>query len=455
MLRSLLLALALALAPVPARAQTPPPADTSQAAAPGLPAPNPASASASASPVSADTGAVAVPRASAKALAYERSGNVLWVIGTLWGLLVPAAILFSGLSARIRDFARRIGRKWYFTLAIYGAVITVLIFLVDLPLAYYAGFVREHAYGLSNQTFGKWMGDQIKNLVIGIVGFALVMWVPYLLLRKSPRRWWLWTALAGIPLILITVWLQPLVIEPMFNRFGPMHDRALEHQILALAERAGIEGGRVYEVNKSVDTKAVNAYVTGFGGSKRIVLWDTIIRKLDARELLFVMGHEMGHYVLKHIAILLSMFILLLLAALWMVHASSGWLIRRHGRRFGFDRLDDIASYPLLALIVSVVSFVITPIPLAVSRHLEHEADRFGLELTRDNHAAATAFVKLQEENLATPYHGTLYKLWHDNHPPLGERIEFCNTYKPWAHDQPLKYGKHFRDAPPAATPAR
>jgi len=272
-----------------------------------------------------------------------------------------------------------------------------------------------------------------------------VMWVPYLLLRKSPRRWWLWTALAGIPLLVIIVWLQPLVFEPMFNRFGPMHDKVLERQILSLAERAGIEGGRVYEVDKSVDTKAVNAYVTGFGGSKRIVLWYTIIR-----ELLFVMGHEMGHYVLKHIPILLAVYILLLLGALWMVHASSGWLIRRYRHRFGFDRLDDIASYPLLALIVTVVSFVLTPIPMAASRYVEHEADRFALELTRDNHAAATAFVKLQEENLATPYHGTLYTLWQDSHPPLGERIEFCNTYKPWAHGQPLKYGKHFRDAAPA-----
>ncbi|HSU16453.1 M48 family metallopeptidase [Longimicrobium sp.] len=452
MLRTLLLALALTLAPALAPAQAPaPPADTAHAAAAGLPAPNPPPVAASAAaPSPADTGAVPVPPASEKALRYERSGNVLWVIGTLWSLLIPALILFTGLSARIRDLSRRPGRKWYFTLAIYGALITLLLFVVNLPLAFYEEFVREHAYGLSNQTFAKWATDALTNLVIGIVGVALVMWVPYLLLRKSPRRWWLWTALAGIPLIVVTVWLQPLLIEPMFNRFGPMHDRALEQRILAEAERAGIEGGRVYEVNKSVDTKAVNAYVTGFGGSKRIVLWDTILRKLDARELLFVMGHEMGHYVLKHIAILLSMFVALLLACLWLVHASSGWLIRRHGRRFGFDRLDDIASYPLLALIVGVVGFAITPIPLAVSRHLEHEADRFGLELTRDNHAAATAFAKLQEENLATPYHGTLYKLWHDNHPPLGERIEFCNTYKPWAHGQPLRYGGHFKDPAPA-----
>jgi len=224
-----------------------------------------------------------------------------------------------------------------------------------------------------------------------------------------------------------------------------MQDKALERQILAEARRAGIEGGRVYQVNKSVDTRAVNAYVTGFGGSKRIVLWDTIIQKLDSRELLFVMGHEMGHYVLHHVPMLLAMAVILLLLSLWLVHLSAGWVIARWRRRIGFDRLDDVASYPLLALIFTAVFIVITPIPLAVSRHLEHEADRFGLELTRDNHHAATAFVKLQSENLATPYHGTLYKLWHDNHPPVGERIEFANSYKPWAQGKPLKYGDRFR----------
>jgi STE24 endopeptidase len=429
MLRILALSLSLAFAPSFAAAQGPAPADTSHATV----------------TAAADTGRVPVPPASEKALRYERSGNVLWVVDTLWALLLPLLLLFTGLSARIRDLARRVGRKWYFTLVVYGAVVTLLFWAVSLPLAYYEGFVREHAYGLSTQSAGKWFGDSLKAMAIGIVSFALVMWVPYLLLRKSPRRWWLWTSLAAIPLLAATFWLQPLVIDPMFNKFGPMHDRALEAHILAEADRAGIAGSRVFEVNKSVDTKALNAYVTGFGGSKRIVLWDTIIQKMNERELLFVVGHEMGHYVLHHVQMLMLAATLLVLVALYAVHRSAGWTIARWGRRFGFDRLDDIASYPLLSVIVGVVVLAITPAFLAFDRHVEHEADRFGLELTRDNHAAANAFVKLQSENLATPYHGTLYKLWHDSHPPTGERIDFANTYRPWAQGKPLRYGDRFR----------
>jgi Zn-dependent protease with chaperone function len=153
--------------------------------------------------------------------------------------------------------------------------------------------------------------------------------------------------------------------------------------------------------------------------------------------------------VLRHVLLLMAMAAVLLLGALWLIHLTAGWMIRRWGTRFGFERLDDFASYPLLALVVGVASLVILPVPLAVSRHLERESDRFGLELTHDNHAAATAFAKLQQENLATPYHSTLYQLWHDSHPPVGERIEFANTYRPWAHGQPLRYGRYFRSVPP------
>jgi STE24 endopeptidase len=445
MIRILLLALALSLAPVPVPAQSAPPAES--AAASQAPAP------AAVAPASADTGMVPVPRATEKALRYHRGNTWLWLFGIAWGLLLPALALFTGLSARVRDGARRVGRNWFFTVALYGAALTLLAWLAGLPLAWYTEFVREHVYGLSNQTFGKWFGDSVKGLVLGMIAAALLLWMPYLLLRRFPRRWWLWTGLGAVPLLVFFIFISPLWIDPMFNKFGPMQDERLEARILALAQRAGIEGGRVYEVQKSVDTESVNAYVTGFGGSKRIVLWDTILRKLDERQLLFVMGHEMGHYVLRHVLLNLALSAALIILSLYAVHRLSGWLIARWKHRFGFDRLDDVASFPLLVLIVSLVSLIVTPVPLAFSRWAEHEADRFGLELTRDNRAAAGAFARLQSENLAVPYHSTLYKLWNDSHPPIGERIDFINSYRPWAEGKPLKYGDRFEEAPVAASP--
>jgi STE24 endopeptidase len=388
---------------------------------------------------------VPVPPPSEKALRFYRSGNVLWVISTIWGLLVPLLLLFTGLSARMRDAARKVGRNWFFTVAIYGILFTLVTAILSLPLDYYSDFVRMHAYGLSDQTAAKWWGDMVKGLLIGCVAIALLLWFPYLLLRKSPRRWWLYSGLAVIPLLAFFLLITPIAIEPLFNKFGPMKDKALEARILALADRAGIEGSRVYEVNKSVDTKTVNAYVTGFGGTKRIVLWDTILAKLSAPEVLLVMGHEMGHYVLGHTWQLILLGSAIALFGAWVIHRTAGELIARYRARFGFDELADVASLPLMALLFGLVSLVLTPAILAFGRHVEHEADRFGLEITRDNHDCATAFVKLQQENLSVPRPGLLYKLWRSDHPPLGERIDFCNEYHPWETGAPLKYGDKVR----------
>jgi Zn-dependent protease with chaperone function len=251
--------------------------------------------------------------------------------------------------------------------------------------------------------------------------------------------------LLAIPFLTLSILVAPIWIDPLFNKFGPMQNKELETKILQLADRAGIEGGRVYEVAKSEDTKTVNAYVTGFGATKRIVLWDTIIAKLNEDELLFVMGHEMGHYVLGHVWKSILFFSLLIIVTLYAIHRTAGWLITRYQGRFGFTELSDIASLPLIILLFSAYFLIISPIALAYSRHNEHEADRFGLEITRNNHAAATAFVKLQEENLAVPRPNILVKLWQASHPPLGERIDFANEYRPWERGEPLRYAHLFR----------
>jgi STE24 endopeptidase len=393
-------------------------------------------------------GPVAVPEPTEKALAYHRGGNILWLVGNVWGLFVLAMFLFTGFSARLRDLAQRIGRKWFFVVGLYVVLFSIVTFAIDFPLSYYEDFVREHAYGLSNQTFGKWFGDAMKGLLVGCVAGFLFVWIPYLLLKKSPRRWWLYTGLAAVPFLFLVVLVNPIWIDPLFNTFGPMKDRTLEASILQLAERAGIAGSRVFEVDKSTDTNAVNAYVTGFGNTKRIVLWDTIIAKLTAPQLLFVMGHEMGHYVLGHVWKLIAFFSVLIVATLYVIHRTADWMIQRYRHRFGFDRLSDIASFPLVALLFNAYFLIVTPVALTFTRHIEHEADRFGLEITRDNYSGATAFVRLQSENLGVPRPALLVKLWRQSHPTLGDRIDFCNTYRPWETGQPLAYGHLFRNSP-------
>lgn len=389
---------------------------------------------------------VAVPEPTAQALQYFRGNQILWVVNTLLGFAIPALFLFAGWSARLRDAAGRIGKAWYPTLVLYLVFFTVLTSLITLPLDFWSGFTRQHDYGMSNQTLGKWWKDFGIGTLVSLVLGAATIWVPYLLIRKSPNRWWLWTAVVAVPGICGLILLKPIAIDPLFNDFGPMKNRELEQKILALADRAGIEGSRVYEVAKSEDSKAVNAYVTGFANTKRIVLWDTTIAKLDERQLLFVMGHEMGHYVLGHIWKSIALTGFGIAFVLWAAHRMSRGLIDRFGHRFGFTELSDVASLPLILLIANLIGFVASPAALAYSRWQEHDSDRFGLEITRDNWAGASAFVKLQEENLGVPRPGLFHKVFRASHPPLGERVDFCNAYKPWATGEPMRHADRFRE---------
>ena len=393
----------------------------------------------------ADTSPVAVPEPSVKALNHYRSGMELVGVIILWNLLIPALFLFTGLSARMRSWAERLGRNWYFTFALYCIAYGLVYSLVSFPLNYYAGFVHPHSYDLSNQPLGRWLGNYAKGAAVLIVIGLAVGWIPFLLVKKSPRRWWLYSGLLAVPFLCVMVLIQPVLIDPIFHKFQPLQDKALESKILAQAARAGIEGGRVYEVNMSVDTKTVNAYVNGFMGTKRIVFWDTSLKALDEDELLFVMGHEMGHYVLGHIIKTIAFDSFLILLLYYAVHLLAGSVIARFNTRFGFSSLSDFAALPLGILLILIVVLAGVPVSMAFSRHLEHEADRFGLELNHNNHAAATAFVKIQQNNLGIPRPPAIVMIWLGTHPSIGDRIDFCNNYRPWESSQPSRYEEYIK----------
>ncbi|NLH73455.1 MAG: M48 family metallopeptidase [Verrucomicrobia bacterium] len=387
---------------------------------------------------------VPVPEPTATAVKYHKGNMALWGAGVILGIAVPTIILFSGFSARLRDFAQHLGHAWFWTISIYVCLFIVLLWAISLPLDFYQGFVREHSYGLSNQSFAKWAGDSIKSLLVSIAFGVALGWIPYLVLRVSPTRWWIVTSILAVPIFVFVTLIEPIWIAPLFNRFGPMKDKALEREILTLAQRAGIEGSRVFEVNKSVDTKKINAYVTGVFGTKRVVLWDTLIAKLDRDQVLFVMAHEMGHYVLGHIWKILTALCLLTPLTLYLLNRSARWIISMFKLQLGFQTLQDVASLPLFLLLLNLFSLLLVPFINAFSRHLEKQADTFALELTQNNHAAASAFVALGKDNLVHPRPGAIYKIWRASHPTLAERIEFCNNYAPWREGKPLRYGDRF-----------
>lgn len=393
----------------------------------------------------ADASPVAVPEPSPKAVSFYHSTMLLMAVVILWNLLISAAFLFTGFSARLRSWAERLGRHWYFSYAIYCTAFCLIYFMLELPLAYYGGFIHLHHYGLSNQSFARWLSNSVKGGAIQLFIGLAAGWIPFFIIKKSPRRWWLYLGLL-VPLYLcFMLWIRPVLIDPLYYKFTPMQDKALETKILSEAARVGIQGSRVYQVNMSVGTKAENAYVTGFMGTKRIVVYDTLLKDMNQNEVLFVMGHEMGHYVLWHVAKFIAFESFLILISLYAAYWLAGPVIGRFKTIWGFAAPSDFAALPLGLLAVWLFCFADLPIYMAFSRHLEHEADRFGLELTHENHAAAMAFVNILQKDLGTPRWGTIPMIWFGSHPCIADRIEFCNTYHPWDTGQPSKYEKYMK----------
>jgi Zn-dependent protease with chaperone function len=373
---------------------------------------------------------------------YARARHALAFVEVGYAVVAAAILLFSGLSARMRDIALSMGASRYLQTLVFAVLAFAAYFVLDFPLSFFDGFWLEHRFGFSNQNFGQWLGDEGKGLILSIALFGLVpvLYLGYGALRRSRRRWWAWLWAGTLPLLLVSVFIEPILIEPVTNKFTPLHDQALRRDIVALAERAGIPGRKVYEVDKSRQTKKYSAYVSGFGASQHIVLWDTTLQGMSHDEILFVVGHEMGHYKLRHIWTRVAFLWVVLGGVFLLLNVTLDRLIARFGVRWRFHGIGDLASLPLLVGAVTVVVFLAQPLLNSYSRAGEHEADAFGLELTRLNEPAASAFLKLGLQNKTDPEPNAFVEAWLYTHPPLVERVRFALGYRPWERGQPAKF---------------
>lgn len=387
---------------------------------------------------------VIVPEPTARAVHFHYTGLGIWVAWQVWAIVLPLVWIVSGASTRLSAW---LGRFRYFPrVAAFSAIYYLGSILVGIAWTVYLGYIRPHDYGISNETPAHFISYELKSTAIGLAMYVAMFVGIYFLIRFRPRSWWFWASLASVPLSLLFAFVMPIWIDPIFHKYGPMKDQGLEARVVDLVERAGVDGMRVYEVDMSKETNTVNASVTGLLGTKRIVLWDTLLKELAPDEVLAVVAHEAGHYVLNHVFQGVLIGVGLVFFGLAAVAAAARRAVPGMTARFGIHRLDDPASLPVLALIAQVVTFALMPLGYAVSRHVEHEADRFALELTHDNGAAARAFVALQQSNLGYPRPSAFHVVFRSSHPSLGERIDFCNTYRPWLDGRPTVYGSLFRN---------
>ncbi|MDP9360808.1 MAG: M48 family metallopeptidase [Acidobacteriota bacterium] len=367
---------------------------------------------------------------------HSRINDALYFTDVVYGIAVLLLVLATGWSARMRDLAAR-RLRWPFVAAmLYFVLLSLVTTALTFPLDFYGSFAVPHQFDLTSQSFAGWVADFAKELGVNLVIGAPIAALALLGIRRV-RRWWFVLWLGSIPLILLGVLATPLCIDPLFNDFRPLRDASLRQALLDEASRAGIEKKRVYEVDKSKQTKEMNAYVTGIGPSARIVMWDTLLAKLDRDEVLAVMGHEMGHYVLKHLWQGIAFGIAISFLGFFVAQRLFEWGLARWGVRWKLDARGDPAALPWLLAVSSLLAFLLSPVYSGYSRHIEHQADVFGLELTHGNEAMASSFVKFAEDSKADPRPPRFIEWWRYSHPSLGRRIDFVLAYKPWEKGQP------------------
>ena len=388
------------------------------------------------------------PETLAKSEALYRTSTMMLIVGTLYGLAILGLLVVLKVAPRFRDLAERVSGRRFVQALIFAPLLLLTLDVLSLPVSMY-GHRLQVQYGLSVQGWGSWFWDWTKGELIGTAIATLLLWGLYAFLRKSPTRWWFYGWLASIPVVLLLLFIGPIFLAPLFNTFAPLEDRqpALIPELEKVMARGGlsIERSRMFEMQASDKVTTYNAYVTGIGASKRVVVWDNTSRDLTIPETLFVFGHEQGHYVLHHIWLSVGFAVLGLLLQLFLASRLLGGLLARYGQRWGVHGIDDWASLPVLLLLLSVFSLAGQPVSAGLTRYLEHQADIYGLEaihgLTPDSpQDAAHACQKLGEKALSYPRPHPLLVFWAYDHPPVHERLRFAVGYRPWDEGLPGRY---------------
>ena len=368
------------------------------------------------------------PEKQKQAKEYSRIRRRLWLVDTIFTAVYALLWLFLGWSVSLRNWLENFTTNPWLIVPLFILIFAGISTVINLPLSYYSGFVLPHRFGQSNQSFRDWVIDQLKGLAIGApLGFILLELL-YLALRVTGDLWWLWAAGGMLIFSVLLSNLAPILIAPLFNKFVPLSDehKELAERLLALARRANTKVRGVFKSDMSRRSKAANAYLTGIGNTRRIVVGDTLINEFSIDEIETVLAHELGHHVHRDIPVLITFGTLSTTLSLYLASLVLNWAIGY----FGFTSPADVAAFPALMLILSAYGLITMPLDNAVSRWRENMADDYALASTGKKEAFASAFTRLANQNLGEvdPEKWVVWLFY--SHPPLGERIEKARNWK-------------------------
>ncbi len=386
-----------------------------------------------------------------RAIAYSRARTTLSFAETGWGIAVLILLLWLGVAAKMRDAAVQLSASRWVQCFSFFFLFLAATTLLSLPLSV-LGHHLSLEYGQSVQRWPSWFGDQAKGFALSFLVGGLLVMLLFWVIRRSPQRWWFWFWIPTMVSVIFGVFISPILIDPLFNHFEPLQqsDPALVARLEQVVARGGIviPPQRMFLMKASEKVTGLNAYVTGFGASKRVVVWDTTIAKATPDEISFIFGHEMGHYVLGHIYKGLAFAAVMLIVLFWLGYLGVQALLRRYSRSWGIAGQQDWAALVVFALVLSVLGFLSEPISNSFSRAQEHAADVYGQEaihgiVADPQKTAQQAFQVLGEESLTDPSPSPFVEFWTFNHPSIASRAAFARSYDPWSGiGAPPKYFK-------------
>lgn len=357
--------------------------------------------------------------------AYSRQKHRIAILEIILYPTILFLLIVSGLPTYLKNVIS-LSLNNYINLLGFYALTGFLYYLITLPLIYYSGFILEQRFRLSNQKFKDWATREIKKSIITFIFGVPIVFATYFFLKNWPFCWWLLTAIFWYFLSILVAKFFPTLIVPLFYKYSPIKDSILKDKLIKLSQKAGFKVESVYEIDMSKDTKKANAALMGLGRQKRIVLCDTLINNFSYDEIESVMGHELGHHSLRHI-LKLTMFAGLSAAGVFF---AANILVLHLHNLFGYARLYDFETLILIFTVISFLNIFVLPLQNAFSRRLEHEADRFTLEITNNKPAFVATMKKLAAQNLAEPDPSKFYEIMLYNHPPISRRISFAESFK-------------------------
>jgi STE24 endopeptidase len=382
------------------------------------------------------------------AQALSRARTTLYFAGAAWGILELLLLLELGIPARMRDLVEGLtGSRWLQCFA-FVFLLLLTLSLLNAPLRIYGHHVAL-VFGLSVQGWASWLADWAKSFLLSWLVAGLLVMVLFWIIGRSPGRWWFWFWIPTMAAVLFGVYLSPILIDPLFDKFEPLaqSNPALVQQLEKVVARSGVNvpPDRMFFMRASQKVTGMNAYVTGFGPSKRLVLWDTIITHSTPDELSGIFGHELGHYALHHIVQGVLFAAAALLVAFFLGQQITQWLLGRFGTRWRIRSQQDWACLAVLMLVLNVLSFFSAPIENAFSRSIEHAADVYGQEaihgiVADPQGTTVQGFQRLGETSFEDPTPHRFLEFWTFSHPSIADRAAFAAAYNPWGEGQHPKY---------------